>query len=81
MQSAVENSSELELTVIRMGQVSGSQRTGFWSSKEHIPALIKASQAIDAMPDFQGVIFEYVVVQVDSADGYIVTVLDSRRSS
>ena len=81
MQSAFEHSSELEPTIIRIGQVSGSQSTGFWSSKEHIPALIKASQGVGAMPDLQGVSFERGKRQVDSADGYIVTVLDSSRPS
>ena len=81
MQSAFDYLDEVEPTIIRIGQVSGSQSTGFWSSKEHIPALIKASQAIGAMPDLQGVSFECVIVQVDSADRYIVTVLDTCRSS
>ena len=62
MQSAFEHSSEVEPTIIRIGQVSGSQSTGFWSSKEHIPALIKASKAIGAMPDLRGVSLESVVV-------------------
>ena len=81
MQNAFEHLNELEPTVIRIGQVSGSQSTGFWSSKEHFPALIKASQVIGAMPDLQGVSFECVMVQVDPADRYVVTVLDSCRSS
>lgn len=55
VQSAFDNLDELEPTIIRIGQVSGSQSTGYWSSKEHIPALIKACQAIGAMPDLQGV--------------------------
>lgn len=55
VQSAFDHLDELETSIIRIGQVSGSQSTGYWSSKEHIPALIKACQTIDAMPDLQGV--------------------------
>lgn len=55
MESAYKYSSELEPIVIRIGQLSGSETTGFWSSKEHFPALVKASHVIGAMPDLQGV--------------------------
>lgn len=55
MESAYDNMKEVEPTIVRIGQLSGSRETGFWSSKEHLPALIKASQAIGAMPDLQGV--------------------------
>lgn len=46
---------EVEASIIRIGQLSGSQSTGFWSSKEHIPALVKACQDIKAVPDLRGV--------------------------
>ena len=55
MESAYDNMKEVEPTIIRIGQLSGSRETGVWSCKEHLPALIKASQAIGAMPDLQGV--------------------------
>jgi thioester reductase-like protein len=47
--------SQVQAVIIRIGQVSGSQATGFWSSGEHFPALVKASQAIGKLPDLQGV--------------------------
>lgn len=81
MQSAFEYLGELEPAIIRIGQVSGSQSTGFWSSKEHIPALIKASQAIGAMPDLRGVSPECSMLQIYVADRNLVTVMDSGRQS
>lgn len=46
---------KVEPIIIRIGQLSGSRLTGFWSPREHIPALVKASQDIGAMPDVSGV--------------------------
>ena len=56
MQSAYELSKdEVEPVVVRIGQLSGSQSSGCWSWKEHIPALIHASQTIGQMPNIPGV--------------------------
>ena len=46
---------EVEANIVRIGQLSGSQSTGFWSSKEHFPALVKACQDVEAVPDLHGV--------------------------
>lgn len=46
---------EIEPVIIRIGQLSGSERTGYWNHREHIPALVKASQAIGQFPDLKGV--------------------------
>jgi len=46
---------EIDPLVVRIGQLSGSQTTGIWSTQEHIAALVKASQSAGAMPDLQGV--------------------------
>lgn len=80
VQSAFDYLDELEPTIIRIGQVSGSQSTGYWSSKEHIPALIKACQAIGAVPDLQGVSPKCSIPK-GFADRTLVTVLDSGRPS
>ena len=45
----------VEPTIVRIGQLSGSSITGYWNPREHIPALIKASQAIGALPALEGV--------------------------
>ena len=46
---------ELESMIVRIGQLSGSQTAGFWSQKEHLPALVKACQDTGAVPDLRGV--------------------------
>lgn len=46
---------EIEPMIVRIGQLSGSQTSGYWSTKEHFPALVKASKAIGHLPDLQGV--------------------------
>ena len=55
IESASRNSSSVESTIVRIGQLSGSKATGFWSPKEHFPTLVRASQAIGAFPNLQGV--------------------------
>lgn len=55
IESAFHQMKEVETTILRIGQLSGSKSTGFWSPKEHFPALVKASQAIGSFPNLQGV--------------------------
>lgn len=56
MESAyLSSSGEVQPMIVRVGQLSGSQAIGYWSSKEHIPALVKASQALGKLPDLTGV--------------------------
>ena len=47
--------SEIQPMIVRIGQLSGSQTSGYWSTKEHFAALVKASKAIAHLPDLQGV--------------------------
>lgn len=63
---------EIEPVIIRIGQISGSQRTGFWSQAEHIPALVKASQSLGKLPVLKGVF---------SAIDYISFLLNFHRRS
>ena len=46
---------EVEPMIVRIGQLSGSQNSGYWSTKEHFPALVKASKGVGHLPDLQGV--------------------------
>ena len=46
---------EIDPMIARIGQLSGSQHTGFWNTQEHVPNLLKASQAVGAMPELVGV--------------------------
>lgn len=55
MESAYYHLKDVEPIIVRIGQLSGSNKTGFWSPKEHFPALVRASQEIGALPDMQGV--------------------------
>jgi nucleoside-diphosphate-sugar epimerase len=48
-------SEELETTVVRIGQLTGSERSGFWNSNEHFPALVKSSQLVGHLPVINGV--------------------------
>ena len=59
MESAYNNlQSEMQPMIVRIGQLSGSSNTGYWSHKEHIPAIVKASLAIGKIPDLHGVSYE-----------------------
>ena len=40
---------------VRIGQIAGSKTSGYWNPVEHLSFLIKSSQTLKAMPDFQGV--------------------------
>ena len=53
--AAQELGDSVEFKVIRVGQVTGSDKSGYWNPKEHIPQLLRASQDIGALPDLQGV--------------------------
>ena len=46
---------EVQPLIVRIGQLSGSQLSGYWSVKEHIPTLIKLSMVVGHLPDLNGV--------------------------
>jgi len=46
---------EIQPFIVRIGQISGSEKTSYWNADEHFPALVKASQALGQMPDLHGV--------------------------
>ncbi|KAF2204959.1 hypothetical protein GQ43DRAFT_95556 [Delitschia confertaspora ATCC 74209] len=39
---------------VRLGQVAGSSKTGYWNALEHLSFLIKSSQTLRALPNFSG---------------------------
>lgn len=53
--AALSHGDELEAAIVRIGQVSGSASSGFWSKDEHFPALLKSSQKIAQLPLVNGV--------------------------
>ena len=45
----------LEASSVRLGQLSGAERTAHWNAAEHIPMLARSCVAVGAVPDFDGV--------------------------
>ena len=41
---------------VRLGQVAGSKTSGYWNSMEHFSFLIKSSQTLKVLPDFDGLL-------------------------
>lgn len=41
---------------VRLGQVAGCSSTGYWNSLEHFPLLVKSSQTLRCLPDFDNVL-------------------------
>lgn len=59
--------------VVRIGQLSGPEGAdGVWKTEEHIPALVKASQMIGAMPALDG---DFSWIPVDRAAGVLAETL------
>lgn len=46
--------SELQPSIVRIGQISGSQSTGYWTVKEHFPELVRACQRMGRFPNLEG---------------------------
>ncbi|KAL3426344.1 Iterative polyketide synthase CazM 11 [Phlyctema vagabunda] len=40
--------------VVRLGQIAGSQTSGYWNPMEHISFLVKSSQTLKALPQLEG---------------------------
>lgn len=52
---------KVEVTSIRLGQISGAKTSGIWNPREHFPALVRLSQAIKAFPKLQGVRYAHMI--------------------
>ncbi|KZT04547.1 acetyl-CoA synthetase-like protein [Laetiporus sulphureus 93-53] len=46
----------LRTTSLRIGQISGSSRSGAWNKNEWVPNIVKTSIALDALPDLDGLV-------------------------
>ena len=46
---------EVDATYVRVGQMSGSKKSGFWNADEHFASLLKSSQRIARLPKLEGV--------------------------
>lgn len=40
---------------VRIGQISGSRKSGYWNPVEHFSFLVKSSQTLRTLPDLKGV--------------------------
>lgn len=54
--AARDHAAEFEVFYVRVGQMSGSAKSGSWNTDEHIAALFKSSQAIGSLPRLEGVL-------------------------
>lgn len=48
-------SGRIETSIVRVGQLTGSESSGAWSPKEHFPSILKSAQTIGSLPAVQGV--------------------------
>ncbi|KAL7939402.1 hypothetical protein V8C35DRAFT_326453 [Trichoderma chlorosporum] len=64
---------EVEPVIVRIGQLCGPEASpGIWKTSEHIPALLKASNLIEAMPQLEGEISWF---PVDRASRSLIDIL------
>jgi len=49
---------------VRLGQVAGSSTSGYWNTQEHLSFLVKSSQTLRCLPDFDGILSWTPVDQV-----------------
>ncbi|KAJ5170455.1 acylglycerophosphoethanolamine acyltransferase [Penicillium coprophilum] len=54
----------LQPSIVRLGQITGATEGARWNQNEHIPAILKASQIVGAMPEINGT---YSWIPVDIA--------------
>ncbi|KAL4974125.1 hypothetical protein BDW66DRAFT_153167 [Aspergillus desertorum] len=40
--------------IVRPGQIAGSEKTGYWNTSEHFPAMVKSSQSLGVFPALAG---------------------------
>ena len=45
---------------IRIGQIAGSESTGYWNPSEHLSMLLKSSQTLRCLPRLQGVSMDFI---------------------
>ncbi|KAL4915854.1 hypothetical protein BDW62DRAFT_203306 [Aspergillus aurantiobrunneus] len=67
----------LDAVIIRLGQLSGSTASGFWTKTEHLPTLVSASARIGTLPDIQGT---YSWLPVDTASRVVTELTLSKHT-
>ncbi|KAL6849010.1 Type I Iterative PKS [Amphichorda felina] len=41
---------------VRIGQIAGATASGYWNTQEHLPFLLKSSQTLKCLPNFEGLL-------------------------
>ncbi|KAL7270283.1 putative NRPS-like protein biosynthetic cluster [Rhizina undulata] len=55
LEAAAGRHGKLEASIIRIGQLTGSEAgNGYWSTSEHFPSIVRSSQTIGALPQVEG---------------------------
>ncbi|TIB07001.1 hypothetical protein E3P89_04078 [Wallemia ichthyophaga] len=67
----------LPTTVLRIGQLCGDRKSGFWSSSNWVPAIIKSSLALKCLPNGNDLV---AWIPLDNAAQAIVDFSHNRRS-
>jgi acyl-coenzyme A synthetase/AMP-(fatty) acid ligase len=81
-QAATALSGKVEAVSIRIGQMSASQKSGYWNTVEHLAALIKSSQSIKSLPQLRGVSFSNTSrFMLNPTDSFLVTCRHHRSSN
>ncbi|KAI0409011.1 citrinin polyketide synthase [Xylaria palmicola] len=65
---------------VRIAQISGSTRSGYWNPTEYMPFLIKSSQVLRALPDLDGTLSWYPVDRVAATLGDLLASPDDVAS-
>lgn len=63
---------------VRPGQIAGSSTSGYWNPQEHLCFLLKSSQTLKSLPDFDG---DLCWTPVDQASGTLCDLLLSPRAT
>ena len=55
IQRAAHDYSEIEVGLVRVGQIAGAAGSGYWNANEHFVAVCASAQKIGKFPDLRGV--------------------------
>jgi len=69
--------SQFRTMSVRLGQIAGSKTSGYWNTMEHLSFLIKSSQTLKVLPEFEGPLSW---TPVDDVAGTLSDILISDRT-
>lgn len=78
--AANDHSTEIDVSYVRIGQMSGSTKNGSWNTDEHIAALFKSARNLGHLPCLKGVFSPVPLCQRPSRANYrLDSFMDTRR--